>query len=295
MTHRALEVFLSTFAAYGRGLQASVLNPGPKNYFYVLLALSLFFWFLEALFPWRRQQSWIRKDFWLDGFYMFFNLFLFPLLGFYAAASVVEFLFNSATGWSPQDGGLLRPQAWPQGLQLVTLFVVRDFIQWNVHIVLHRVPFLWEFHKVHHSVQQMGLAAHLRYHWLENIVYRAVEYLPLRFLGFGFGDYFLVYSVALCLGHFNHANITVPLGPLKYLLNNPQMHIWHHARNIPNQYGANFGLSLSAWDYLFGTAYVPGDGRDEELGFPQLERFPTGFFGQILYPLTRKGLTGRRG
>jgi AraC-like DNA-binding protein len=63
---------------------------------------------------------------------------------------------------------------------MLLLFLVRDFVQWNVHRLLHRAPRLWEFHKVHHSVQQMGFAAHLRYHFMENIVYRTLEYIPLE-------------------------------------------------------------------------------------------------------------------
>ena len=75
---------------------------------------------------------------------------------------------------------------------LLTLFVVRDFIQWNVHRLLHRVPFLWEFHKVHHSVQEMGFAAHLRYHWMENFVYKLIQFLPLGLLGFDLIDFFIM-------------------------------------------------------------------------------------------------------
>ena len=48
-----------------------------------------------------------------------------------------------------------------------------------------------------------------------------------------------------------------PAGPLRFLFNNPQMHIWHYAKHMPHRYGANYGISLSVWDYLFGTAYMP--------------------------------------
>ena len=63
------------------------------------------------------------------------------------------------------------------------------------------------------------------------------------------------------------------------------MHIWHHARDLPEDrpYGMNFGLTLSLWDYLFGTAYIPKDGRDIELGFPRVEEFPSTFVGQNLH------------
>ena len=77
-------------------------------------------------------------------------------------------------------------------------------------------------------------------------------------------------------------------GPLKYILNNPKMHIWHHSKIIPEgKSGVNFGLSLSIWDYIFGTAYIPSDGRDIELGFEGDEDFPKDFGRQITYPLSK--------
>ncbi|MEL6652203.1 MAG: sterol desaturase family protein, partial [Bacteroidota bacterium] len=180
--------------------------------------------------------------------------------------------------------------SWPVWGQLLCLFLVRDFVQWNTHRLLHAVPFLWEFHKVHHSVEQMGFAAHLRYHWMETLVYRTIEYLPLAMIGFGIDDFFVVYIFTLAVGHFNHSNINIPLGPLKYVFNNPQMHIWHHAHDLPETHprGINFGLTLSIWDYLFGTAVIPHNGRDIKLGFPGVEKFPEGFWKQITYGFGRK-------
>ena len=59
--------------------------PWYTNYFYGLIAISLLVWVLEMVFPWRKEQSVFRKDFWLDGFYMFFNFFIFSVAisGFY--------------------------------------------------------------------------------------------------------------------------------------------------------------------------------------------------------------------
>jgi sterol desaturase/sphingolipid hydroxylase (fatty acid hydroxylase superfamily) len=94
----------------------------------------------------------------------------------------------------------------------LTLLIVRDFIQWNIHRLLHRVNFLWEFHKVHHSVEEMGFAAHLRYHWVENVVYRTFEYIPLAMIGFGIEDFFIVHIFTLAVGHFNHSNFRLKLG-----------------------------------------------------------------------------------
>ncbi|HQU74594.1 MAG TPA: sterol desaturase family protein, partial [Calditrichia bacterium] len=241
--------------------------------------------------PWREDQPKFRKDFWLDAFYMFFNFFFFSLIIYNAASDVAVNLFKDFLGmFGIRNLVAIEIESWPVWAQLLTLFVVRDFIQWNVHILLHRSEFLWEFHKVHHSVEQMGFAAHLRYHWMETVVYRSLEYLPLAMIGFGIDDFFIVHILTLAVGHFNHSNFRIPLGPLKYILNNPQMHIWHHARHLPEErrYGVNFGITLSIWDYLFGKDYIPYNGRDIELGFDDLEKFPSTFIGQNTHGFTRK-------
>lgn len=285
-----IDIFLDGYRGYGSYLWSEITTPGPFNYFYWLIGVSLFFFALELVMPWRKKQRAFRKDFWLDVFYMFFNFFLFSLIIYNAASNVVVEAFTDLLGTVGITNLVaIEVSSWPVWAQLVSLFVIRDFIQWNVHRLLHRVPWLWEFHKVHHSVEEMGFAAHLRYHWMENVVYNALQYIPLAMIGFGVDDFFIVYVFTLAVGHFNHSNIKVPLGPLKYVLNNPQMHIWHHAKAWPEgrDHGINFGITLSLWDYLFGTADIPSDGRDIPLGFPGSEDFPKDFVHQNLHGLKR--------
>ncbi|MEP7321806.1 MAG: sterol desaturase family protein [Saprospiraceae bacterium] len=280
------ETIINGYTGYANYLINEILHPSWHNYFYWLIGISLFFWILEIAFPWRKNQGVIRKDFWLDVFYMFFNFFLFSLIGYNALSNVFSEAFNDLIyaifGW--KNLVAINVHALPAWAQLGILFVLRDFIQWNVHRLLHRSPWLWQFHKVHHSVEEMGFAAHLRFHWMETIVYRTIEYIPLGMIGFGIQDFILVYLFTLAVGHFNHSNLRVPLGPLKYIFNNPQMHIWHHAEHIPKPYGVNFGITLSIWDYIFGTDYIPRNGRDETLGFPNLQQFPKTFYQQFIYP-----------
>jgi sterol desaturase/sphingolipid hydroxylase (fatty acid hydroxylase superfamily) len=135
----------------------------------------------------------------------------------------------------------------------------------------------------------MGFAALLRYHWVENILYRTLEYIPLAMIGFGITDFFIVHIFTLVVGQLGHANIKVPLGKLRYIFNSPQMHLWHHARNLPetHPHGFNFGISLSLWDYLFRTAYWPSDDENLPVGLPDKERFPESFWGQTMEPFRR--------
>ena len=283
------DIFINAFKGYASYFTGQVLNPSWNNYFYWLIGISLFFWSLELIFPWRKKQGAFRKDFWLDSFYMFFNFFLFSLVGFAAVSTVVSTAFNDFIfqlfGW--RNLVAFEIGHLPAWTQMLILFVVKDFIQWNVHRLLHYVNWMWEFHKVHHSVEEMGFAAHLRFHWMENVIYRTIEYIPLSMIGFGIQDFLFVHLFTLAWGHFNHTNIKVPLGWFKYIFNNPQMHLIHHAEHIPNQHGVNFGITLSLWDYLFGTTYMPKEDANEPLGFENLEQFPKTFLTQELYPFKK--------
>ena len=283
---RYIQIFVDGYPGYANYLWHEVTHPHIKNYFYWLIGVSLFFFALELIKPWRKDHPRFRKDFWLDLFYMFFNFFLFSLIIYNSASDVFVALFNDFLGvFGITNLVAIKIGSWTIWLQLLVMFVSRDFIQWWVHRLLHWSPALWEFHKVHHSVEQMGFAAHLRYHWMETIVYRFVEYMPLAMIGFGIDDFFLVHIISLSIGHFNHSNFSFNLGPFKYIFNNPAMHIWHHAFKMPEnrKYGINFGISLSLWDYLFRTAVIPYDGKDIKLGFPGMDQFPKKFIQQELY------------
>jgi sterol desaturase/sphingolipid hydroxylase (fatty acid hydroxylase superfamily) len=280
-----LYAFIYEIAGYADYLLREILHPQWNSYFYWLIGLSLFFWSLEYIMPWRKNQSIIRKDFGLDVFYMFFNFFIFSLIGFAGVSKVGVMLFNDFLAlFGVENLVAIKIETFPKWLAILMLFLAKDFIQFNIHRLLHAFPKLWEFHKVHHSVEEMGFAAHLRFHWMESIIYKSIAYIPMAMLGFDLVDFFYADLIAISIGHFNHSNIRVPLGPFKYLFNNPQMHIWHHAKTIPNKTGVNFGISLSIWDYLFKTNYIPHDGRDVALGFEDVEHYPNNFIDQMKAP-----------
>jgi sterol desaturase/sphingolipid hydroxylase (fatty acid hydroxylase superfamily) len=333
-----LEIIKNGYAGYAGYLWNEITNPSWHNYFYWLLLVSGFFFILEILKPWRKDQKIFRKDFWLDFFYMFFNFFIFSLIIYNAASDVVVNLFNDGIkALANIDLKQINPlYNWPLWAVLLTGFIVRDFVQWWTHRLLHRSEKLWQFHKVHHSVEEMGFAAHLRYHWMETLVYRTIEYLPLALIGIGLYDFFVIHIFTLAIGHYNHSNISIKgkytgaiigaligigfyfgladltllqntepfnklgfvlvlvgagyfvLGPImKKLFNSPEMHIWHHAKEIPDnrKYGVNFGISLAIWDYIFGTNYIPYEGGNIELGFDGMENFPDNFIDQAKYGL----------
>ena len=287
-----LELFLKAFLGTVKWTWRSITFDVPwhQNYFWGLIVISLIVFVLEVVFPWRKEQKILRKDFWLDGFYMFFNFFIFSIFisGFYKCISKFS---GDILGIKMTSLSVLDLSSFSPIVQLLIFFVVLDFVQWFTHTLLHRYDFLWKFHKVHHSVKQMGFAAHLRYHWMENILYKPLKVLALMLLGGVQPEQaFVVHFLAIAIGHLNHANIKLDYGPLKYIFNNPIMHLYHHAHTLPESFknGANFAISLSVWDYIFRTNYVPKPDKNLRLGYSDDANMPQNFWGQLRYGF-RKG------
>ena len=285
------KIISDSYGGYFNYLKDEILYWNWDNYFYGLIIISLVVWLLELIFPWRKNQKIFRKDFWLDLFYLIFNFFILNLILLIALSNVTAQIFNdflSIFGLQLASIQLFSLSDFSKPLALLIFFIVADFIQWNTHRLLHTIPFLWKIHKTHHSVKEMGFAAHFRYNWMEPIVYKSILYLPLMLIGgFSLEDVFIVHFFSIAIGHLNHANIGWDYGFLKYIFNNPKMHIWHHSKKMPSKYGANFGISLSLWDYLFKTNYIPKDGRDIELGFYDEKDFPKDFINQEIYPFKK--------
>jgi sterol desaturase/sphingolipid hydroxylase (fatty acid hydroxylase superfamily) len=264
--------------------------PWYNNYFYGLIAISLAVWALELAFPWRKNQKMFRKDFWLDGFYMFFNFFIFSI----AIAGIYALIGTGlgSVGLTTSSLALFNIASWPMWSQLLVFFIVLDFVQWVTHVALHRFEWMWRFHQVHHSVEEMGFAAHLRYHWMENILYKPLKTLGVMLIG-GFEpeQAYIVHFIAISIGHLNHSNLHITWGPLKYIFNNPVMHLWHHVYDLPKgfKHGINYGISLSLWDYIFGTASIPKDDAHIKLGYPGVEHMPQSFVGQLFYGFGKSG------
>jgi len=125
---------------------------------------------------------------------------------------------------------------------------------------------------------------------MENIFYKPLKTIAVMFIG-GFEPHqaFIVHYIAIAIGHLNHANVHITWGPLRYVFNNPVMHLWHHVYHLPKGRvrGINFGISLSLWDYLFKTAEIPKDDAHIEIGYPGDEKMPDKFGKQLIYGFKR--------
>ena len=252
-----------------------------------LVAISLAFILLERLFPWRKGQPLLRPGWLRDLCFLalnghFFSLWTSALNGAMALAATSAL---RSLGLRLDSSPVTQ---WPFFAQLMAFLVLADFLQWCIHNLLHRVSWLWAFHKVHHSITTMDWIGNWRFHWMEIVVYKALQWLPLAWLNASSEAVLAVAIVTTLWGDFNHANLDVGLGPLGYVLNSPRMHLWHHDESSEGGPAKNFGIVFSVWDFLFGTAYWPRQRNPEGLGYPGMQEMPKTFPGEVLWPLTRR-------
>lgn len=269
------------------------------------LYLKFYFWFLvvsalvfavERIFSSVPKQPVFRAGFEQDLFWMVFNSqyasWMLAILGVH----VVAWIDMTFLHW-----GLPRPDAvglisgWPWALQFGVFFIIKDFLEWNIHRTLHRVPWLWELHKLHHSSERLDWLAAFRSHWGEIVIYKVVIFMPLVVLGVNSGVIFAILVLSLLIQELVHANLPWDFGRFRYLVNSPRLHAWHHTVEMHGRGGQNFGISLAVWDWLFGTVYMPGDGRPPaRMGFDGLEQYPAGWWGRLWSPFVRWSKPGRR-
>ena len=256
-----------------------------RNYFVWLTALSIAFAALERLRPRDPGQGFLRPHLLTDAFYLVFNGHFLGVLLATLSTPLVHWIDARLAAVAFHDVFYLDlVAAWPIAVQVAVALVVVDFLHWHIHRLLHHVPALWEFHKVHHSTHVLDWWTSLRFHWMEVVVYKSLTYPLLALFGFSGEALFVLAIINTASGHFNHANLSADVGWLRYLINNPAMHIWHHTHPDSGPVNRNFAITLSVWDWLFGTAYLP-EAAPEKLGFTGVEDFPPSAPEQLVHPL----------
>ena len=154
--------------------------------------------------------------------------------------------------------------------------------------MLHRSPWMWEFHKLHHSITELDWIGNFRFHWMEIIIYRSFKYLPLVILGIDSQVILWIAIIATLIGHLNHSNIKTDWGIVRYGVNSPRLHVWHYDVILHGKAGQNYAIVFSVWDWLFKTIYYPQDKESpDQLGFDTIESFPKGLFKRLFYPVTK--------
>jgi len=256
-----------------------------QNYLFWLVGISVFCFCLERVRPWRKQRV-LRRGIGQDVFFLLFNGHFFGILFAYIAAWTLGIL-NLET--FPDQVGPALVTKWPWAAQFAVGLFAKDLMEWCVHILLHRVRWLWQFHKLHHSIEELDWIGNFRFHFGEILIYRTITFFPLLLLGAASSVLLAIAVVTTLISTLNHANVDISWGPLRYLLNSPRMHVWHHDIHKHGRFGQNYAIVFSLWDWLFGTAYMPTDRKQpDRLGFTRLRRFPRGLWARLCYPFLKK-------
>ncbi|TXH60882.1 MAG: sterol desaturase family protein [Burkholderiaceae bacterium] len=246
-----------------------------------LLGSSLIFIFVEKLFPLRKSQPVFRAE-WQTDFHHFIVNHM--VVGFVLLAT--NLLVHKLFGWAAKDGLRFWVQELPFPVALFAIILVADLVQYWTHRAYHEVPLLWRLHAVHHSAKSMDWLAGSRQHIVELLITRTLVLAPIYVLGFSkevIDAYIVIVGFQAV---FNHANVSVRLGPLRYVIVTPNFHHWHHSQDdeaIDRNYAAHFAFL----DHLFGTA-VQSDRKWPEHYGVQGDYVPDGFLKQLAFPFVWK-------
>lgn len=242
------------------------------------LIAALVFIPLERLTALRTKQKVLRKAWQNDLVYVIanrivikFSMIVVFAIGLGALSLVIPSGIHEAVSGQP---------LW---LQVIEVFLIADMGFYLAHRAFHAVPFLWRFHSIHHSIEEMDwLAAH-RVHPLDQIATQTASLLPVFALGFSAPAVVIFAFVYQWQSLLIHSNTRISFGPLKWILASPQFHHWHHG-NQPEAYNRNFAGQLPFLDLFFGTLYLPREGTPKKYGID--EELPPFYHQQLAYPFT---------
>jgi sterol desaturase/sphingolipid hydroxylase (fatty acid hydroxylase superfamily) len=183
--------------------------------------------------------------------------------------------------------GLLLRRPLPTPLELALAFALLDFTLYVWHILTHRVPFLWRFHRVHHVDLDLTASTALRFHFAAMML--SVPWRTAQLVLIGVRPRFLrLWQTATLVEiMFHHANLRLPPGlerRLGRLIVTPRLHGIHHSIRCEER-DTNWSSGLTIWDWLFGTLKsdvpqraitigVPGYRHAEALTLPRLLAMP---------------------
>jgi lathosterol oxidase len=259
------------------GLDFFVLN---------LIVYSAVFIPLERLFALRVGQAVFRRQWLVDLTYFFVNSLLIEILTILTLRpALILFGGVRVEAVSAFVGSL------PIVLQVVALVLVADLTQYWVHRTFHAVPFLWPFHAIHHSSEEMDWLAGSRLHLIDVIVTRGLTYVPIFVLGFSPQALAVYVLLVAAQATFIHANVRWEFRSLRRLIATPVFHHWHHS-SAREAVDKNFAVHTPIWDLFFGTFYDPGR-WPAGYGLSSRHDVPARWTTQLVYPFGWR--FGRRG
>ena len=220
----------------------------------VFLGLFAVFATLEAFAP-RRERVQTRKARWFTNL----SITVLDTLALRALALALPFLAVGAAldagrmGW-----GLFNQLGWPVWIEVVLAILLLDFAIWAQHLVTHKVPLFWRFHRVHHADRDFDVTTALRFHPVEILASMLLKIGLVYLLGPAAVAVVLFEIILNGTALFNHSNLRLPLGldrAVRLILVTPDMHRVHHSVHR-YEHDSNYGFALSIWDRIFGT-YIP--------------------------------------
>ena len=278
---------LALAAVLGGGAQVEIrgdfdggVHLGLDWFLLNLLAFAAIFVPLERAFPLRHGQRVLRAGWTTDLAYFFVNHVGVQLLTFLSLWPATR--LAALTALAPVAAAVSSQPVW---LQVVELMVLADLVQYAVHRAFHRVPALWRFHAIHHSIREMDWLAGSRLHVLDIVVTRALVVLPAFVLGFAEPALYIWLVIIAMQSVTNHLNLRFRLRWIEHLVVTPRFHYWHHAVQPVDR---NFAVHFPWIDRLFGTHYLPEGPWPDELGIAG-HPVPPAFAAQVTWPFRRAG------
>jgi sterol desaturase/sphingolipid hydroxylase (fatty acid hydroxylase superfamily) len=285
--HGLLGMCLGAVALLMRFTDAVDTGPAPwaagLDYFVLeLLVLGLLFVPMERLWALRPQR--IFRTGWQTDLKHFFVSHAGVQVLSFAAMIPAQRLFVWAIDADFQRSIASQPIA----LQFVEILLAVDFMTYWVHRGFHKIPWLWNFHAIHHSSRELDWLAGSRMHPVDVLATRAAGFLPVFVLGFSQAA--VVAYVAFVSFHavYIHSNTRWRYPYLRWIIATPEYHHWHHTSDEEGL-DRNFASFLPLWDLLFGTAHQPNH-WPKKYGTVKFQP-PEDYLGQLAYPFKRKRAT----
>jgi sterol desaturase/sphingolipid hydroxylase (fatty acid hydroxylase superfamily) len=167
--------------------------------------------------------------------------------------------------------GLLRVVTLPAWLDVLVACVLMDYTLYVWHVLVHKQPFLWRFHLVHHADLDLDASTAVRFHFGELLISIPWRIAQIALIGTTPHALVVWQSATLVSILFHHSNAELPL-PLERALSRiivtPRMHGIHHSV-VESEVNSNWSSGLALWDRLHGTFRLDVPQRDIVIGVPQ--------------------------
>jgi sterol desaturase/sphingolipid hydroxylase (fatty acid hydroxylase superfamily) len=217
----------------------------------VFLGLFALLATLEVLAP-RRVPAQPRSTRWFTNM----SIMVLDTLALRALAIALPFLAIGAAMDAGRMGwGLFNALDWPLWVEVVLAILILDLAIWTQHLVTHKVPMLWRFHRVHHADRDFDVTTALRFHPVEILASMLLKIGLVYLLGPAALAVLLFEIILNGTAMFNHSNLRLPLWldrAVRLILVTPDMHRVHHSIHR-HEHDSNYGFALSVWDRIFRT------------------------------------------